>query len=204
MLYLTLLALGLGVAVGLARGGHIDGLAQVRIRLKWLALGSWLLQVALFVSPLAPVLDPFAAALHMLSALLIGVVVLANRRVPGMAVIGLGLLLNAAVYSANGGFMPVSDAALNRSGQVSSEAMLAGGRVQKTFLMAPDTPLWFLGDVVPVGVLGRVFSPGDLVAAFGVFVLVVGALGTTPKIGYVCSNSGSSAPMFRASRGATK
>jgi hypothetical protein len=76
--------------------------------------------------------------------------------------------------------------------------------VQKTFLMRPDTPLWFLGDVLPVGLVGKVYSPGDIVAAIGVFVLVVGALVATPKIGYVCSNSGSSVPTFRASRGVTK
>ena len=181
MLALTITALSLGFLVGLLRGGSLGRLAQLSLRLPWLAGIAWLIQVTLFLSPLAPALEPWAAALHLASVALIGAVVLANRAAPGLALFGIGLLLNAAVYAANGGFMPVSARALVAVGnQATLEAMRGDARVQKTFLMRPDTPLWFLGDVLPVPLVRKVYSPGDVVAAAGAFLLVAGGMGGRP------------------------
>jgi hypothetical protein len=178
MLALTIAALSLGLLVGLVRGGSLGRLAHLPLRLPWLAGIAWLSQVTLFVSPLASALEPWAAALHLASVALIGVVVLANRAVPGLALFGIGLLLNAAVYAANGGFMPVADRALLAVGnEATLGAMQGDARVQKTFLMRPDTPLWFLGDVLPVPLVRKVYSPGDVVAAAGAFLLVAGGMG---------------------------
>jgi hypothetical protein len=180
MLALTIAAVSLGLLVGALRGGSLGRLARLPIRLPWLAGLAWLLQVTLFLSPLAPALEPWAAALHLASVGLVGAVVLVNRALPGLALLGGGLLLNAAVYATNGGFMPVSERALLAVGSDAAtlEAMRAGARVQKTFLMHPDTPFWFLGDVLPVPLVRKVYSPGDVVAAAGAFVLVVGGMGS--------------------------
>jgi hypothetical protein len=88
-----------------------------------------------------------------------------------------GLLLNASVYAANGGFMPVSEGALVASGNGPSAAAMAdGNRLQKTTLLQSDTPLWFLGDILPLPLVGKVYSIGDVVAAVGVFVLAAGGM----------------------------
>jgi hypothetical protein len=182
MLLATVVAAGAGLVVGASRGGRIDRLAQLPIRLPWLAGVAWLVQVALFVSPLAAVLEPWAGPIHAASIGLIGLVIVANRVVPGIALLGLGLLLNAAVYAANGGFMPTSEAALLATGNESGlEAMRGGARFQKTVLMRSDTPLWFLGDVLPVPPAGKIYSVGDLVAASGVFVLVASGMTERPS-----------------------
>jgi hypothetical protein len=177
MLLATIGAACGGVLVGLARGGRLARLGQLHIRLAWLAGLAWVVQVVLFVSPVASVLDAWAAPIHLVSIVLLGVVILANRQVPGIALLGVGLLLNATVYALNGGFMPVTESALIASGnQASLAAMADGARFQKTFLSQASTPLWVLGDVLPLPVAGKIYSIGDIVAAVGLFVLVSGGM----------------------------
>ena len=166
-----------GVLVGLLRGGRIERLAQLQIRLGLVAGLAWLVQVILFVSPLASAIDSWAAPVHLASIALLALVILANRALPGVALLGVGLLLNASVYAANGGFMPVSETALVASGNAASVQPMSGGaRFQKTILQQPDTPLWYLGDVLPLPVVGKIYSVGDVVAAVGLFVLIVGGM----------------------------
>ena len=177
MLVATIVAACAGVLVGLLRGGRIEYLARLPIRLAWLAGLAWLIQVGLFVSPLAAALDALAAPIHLATIVLLAAVILANRDLPGVAVLGLGLVLNACVYAANGGFMPVTESALLASGNVSAiEVMASGARYQKTILARPDTPLWFLGDILPLALVGKVYSVGDVVAALGLFALISGGM----------------------------
>jgi hypothetical protein len=170
MLYLTTAALLGALALRLVRG---DGLRHLpSVRCAPLAGAAWLLQLLLFASPLAEPLAPYALAIHALSLLLLGGVVLANRHLPGVSLLALGLVLNVAVMSANAGFMPVAPGALLAAhGPASPLETTPGLRQQKTFLMQSDTPLWFLGDVLPVPPLGKIYSLGDLVAGVGAFIL---------------------------------
>jgi hypothetical protein len=177
MFVATIVAACAGVLVGLLRGGRIERLAQLPIRLAWLAGLAWALQVVLFLSPLAGVLDRWAAPIHLATVVMLAFVILANRALPGLTLVGVGLLLNASVYAANGGFMPVSEGALVASGNGASAAAMADGtRLQKTTLLQSDTPLWFLGDILPLPLVGKVYSIGDVVAAVGVFVLAAGGM----------------------------
>jgi hypothetical protein len=99
-----------------------------------------------------------------------------------MALFGLGLLLNATVITANGGFMPVSESALMAVGDTASTAALQRGeRIQKAVLMRPESPVWFLGDVLPFPPLGKVYSAGDLVAALGALLVVSQGMGGTSR-----------------------
>lgn len=178
MLLLTISSVLLGVAVGLARRGSLERLANIRIRLWWLALAAWVLEAVVLASPLSAALAPVAAALLGLAMAIIGVVLALNWRVPGLGLFLLGLLLNALVMAANGGFMPVSEPALVAANSTwFLEEMKVEGRLQKSFPMQPDTPLWFLGDVVPIRLVEKVYSPGDLILAVGSFVMVVGGMG---------------------------
>jgi hypothetical protein len=177
MFLATVVAGCAGLLVGFARGGRLSRLGQLHIHVAWLAGLAWLVQVVLFVSPAAGVLDSWAAPIHLLSIVLLAAVIVVNRSLPGIGLLGLGLLLNASVYAANGGFMPVTDSALIASGNSASLAAMAdGARFQKTFLSQPDTPLWFLGDLLPLPIAGKVYSIGDVIAAVGLFVLVAGGM----------------------------
>jgi Family of unknown function (DUF5317) len=174
VLFATVTAATLGGLIGLARGGSLARLAQLEIRLPWLAGLAWFVQVALFVSPLAPVLQPWEIAIYLATVVLLGIVIVANRALPGVALFGIGLLLNAATIAANGGYMPVAESALRAAGDTSNLAALqAGDRVQKARLMRSDSGLWFLGDVLPFPPIGKVYSLGDVVAAAGVLLIVV-------------------------------
>jgi hypothetical protein len=177
MFVLTVTALVSGVLVGLVRQGSLVRLAYLPVRWPWVAGLVWVVQVLLFVSPLSGPLEPYGGVVHMATILLLAALIVVNRSLPGLALIGLGLLLNAAVLTANGGYMPVSDTALIAVGsQASLDAMRDGARIQKTFLMQPDTPLWPLGDLLPLPLVHKIYSVGDVTAGIGAFVLVVGGM----------------------------
>ncbi len=105
--------------------------------------------------------------------------VLANLHWRGLLVIGAGLLLNFLAIATNGGLMPISPHALERSGLPRGE--VATGQwvpdSKDVLLERGDTHLWFLSDVFvwknPSGV--NAFSAGDLIIGAGL-VITVGEL----------------------------
>jgi hypothetical protein len=103
-----------------------------------------------------------------------------NRRSPGMAVLGLGLLLNLVVIAANGG-MPVFGAAaeLARPG-LANLAVPTSDFVH--VLGASGTRLAWLADVMPLpgpSWLRSVASPGDCLLLVGVVVFLASADSST-------------------------
>src|SRR5881296_3736486 len=113
MLLVAFFALCVGT-VPLA-GGRLIELAHLRLR-AWWALGlSAVIQVTiLWIHPAGDV--SAHAVLHLGSYLLAAWFVLANRRVPGVGLIGLGGALNFVAIAANGGVMPIRPAALTAAG----------------------------------------------------------------------------------------
>ena len=100
--------------------------------------------------------------------------VLANLRRPGLAIIGVGVLLNFLAIASNHGLMPISPENLERSGQAGQgEALGQWVPNSKDVLLARDeTNLWFLTDILvwknPSGV--NAFSAGDVIIAAGLVV----------------------------------
>lgn len=119
----------------------------------------------------------YAGALAVSAALAAGFVAV-NVRVPGVPLVGLGLLLNAAVVGLNGA-MPVSPTALERAGV--SAQQFSDGRHE---LGTGDTRLGFLGDVIPLPLPlhPEVVSAGDVLVAAGVGLLVLTGLYGGPRI----------------------
>ena len=154
-------------------------LGAVRLRLLPLPLLALGIQLAAFVH-LAHVFAPIAFPLHMLSLALLVAFLLANARYRGLWIVGLGLLLNASVIGANGGYMPVRVADAQRIGFAESAAILEReGTFQKSTVLDADTPLWFLGDVIHLPLPGgpdRLISAGDVLLAIGAFLFIQEAL----------------------------
>jgi hypothetical protein len=171
MLYLAILAILGALAVRLVRGDGVRRLDVMRIEHWPLALAAITLQLMLFAPSMAGTLSAWSVLLHAASLLLMLWVLVANRRVPGVTLVTLGLGLNAAVLIANGGFMPVDRDALEIAQGPRAELLVAG-RHQKTFLAESETSLWVLGDILPAPPVGKVYSVGDLMAGLGAFVFL--------------------------------
>ncbi|MBC7237768.1 MAG: DUF5317 domain-containing protein [Chloroflexi bacterium] len=195
---MILLALvGIALAASLLSGGHLEGLARVSLRRSYLILIALGIQVLVFsrrwqtliggglgIELLAPSWSLHASmssellsgALYSLSLLFLLIAVWLNWRVPGIAILGLGLLLNALVILANGGHMPASLRALQIAGIVDSKMSFEAARVTNSSLIEADTPLWFLGDVFALPAwlpLANIFSIGDVLIAAGAILFVV-------------------------------
>jgi len=169
------------LAIVLLRGGKLHRLAGVNIRTSWLILAAFALQLYLVYVPAGRsrgFLDP-GAWLHLGSYLLLLAAVWQNRNLPGIKLIGIGLLLNLAVIVANGGFMPIEPETVVRIGHGSRVMDLqAGYRVHQAkdvVLPRELTRLWPLSDIFVLAApfpMPTAFSLGDVFLSVGVFVLL--------------------------------
>ena len=152
-------------------GGRLARLAELRLRRPWLLLAGLALQA--LVSPLGP--DALgrgaAGAVYAASFVPLGAFVVANRRVPGLALVGLGGAANFTAIALNGGVMPASASALATAG-------LAARPSDGSFLNSvhvPEARVPFLGDVFALPAswpLANVFSLGDVAIVVGAAVLL--------------------------------
>jgi uncharacterized protein DUF5317 len=158
LVVVVLLAMAL---VPLARG-RLSALLDLRIR--WAGL----LLLALVIQ-LVPALVPGEASAWRAGAYIASLplglaVVWANRRIPGIWVIGLGAFLNAIAIVANSGVMPASASALRTAGLDPSPGVFVNSDV------LADPELLFLGDVFAIPEpwpFANVFSVGDVLLALG-------------------------------------
>jgi hypothetical protein len=160
---LSVLALVGGLAVAVLAGGRLSDMPAERVRGVPLSVGA----AVLYWAPSVLEVPSSAALLLVLcayAALLAFTVV--NLRLRGMAVVGVGLGLNALVILANGG-MPVDPASVVAAGVARSDELAGIELGPARQWQEPDDRLAALGDVVPVRVLHEVVSFGDLVLAAG-------------------------------------
>jgi hypothetical protein len=182
---ILLAAFVVALTIALLRGGRFSRLAQLPLRNGWLILLAFVMQLYLVYVPAGKaqgLLDP-TALLHIASYAVLAVAIWQNRHLPGITSLSLGVLLNLAVILANGGFMPIEPEAVQRLGHEDRVVSLEPGyRVYKAkniVLPREQTRLWALSDIF---VLPRpfpiptAFSPGDVLIAAGVFVLLQRAM----------------------------
>lgn len=156
------------IALGIAylRGGSVRNLAETRFR------GVWLLFAVLAVQLSFGIWDPEDIAPGLGLAIIVvsnGTIVgflAANRRLPGTLTAAIGLTSNLLVMALNGA-MPVSARAAELAG--GAGPLEAGIKHEP---LGPASELPWLADVIPVPGLHLVLSPGDIVLAAGIAVLV--------------------------------
>jgi len=172
---LRLAIIVLVIVVALLRGGSLRNFAALQLRWLPLVIVGFALQLLIFTPFARSPLIAFATLpIYVLSLALLAIWVAANWRIPGMALIAIGLALNIAVIAANGGHMPVLPEGARLAGQYEA---LAGDdpRTSKHLLMESDqVRLWLLSDiiVIPHGVpAASVMSVGDLVLTVGIAIL---------------------------------
>jgi hypothetical protein len=161
-----------GLLLGRLAGGRLEGLAELRIRFAWLGIAGFVIQLLLFNGPLGEVAGGAVPAIYVGSTVLVLGVVVANARVPGVALMAVGAASNLAAIVANGGYMPSDPAAeaaagLGEIGAVSNSIVIA------------DPALRPLTDIfaIPAGLpFANVFSVGDVLIGIGAVWAIVAAM----------------------------
>ena len=153
-----------------------------RIRFIWLAFVAFVPQALAFYLPATRALipDAWAAASLIASQVLLLLFAWANRKLAGMWLLIVGLVLNLVVIASNGGFMPISPETASRLAPVAVvQAIQPGHRLgfSKDILLLPeDTRLAWLSDrfLLPAWFFYQVaFSLGDIFIACGIFWLLM-------------------------------
>lgn len=156
-------ALVVGLAAGLLTGGSIDNFARLKFRWPLLVLAAVVVREVVLLTPIGRLAGSQYVYVLALAAIVVWTI-LHFDRLPGIWLVTTGGLLNLTVILANGGRMPV---AANLAGH-----LLSRGHIGQYTLMGPDTNLNFLGDWISIGPIPEAYSPGDLVIALGIALVV--------------------------------
>lgn len=161
MIWLGALVFGLGF--GLLSGGSIDNFARLKFRWPILVLAAVLVRAVVLLTPFGRVEGSEYVYVGALAAI-VAWTILHFDRLPGIWLVTVGGLLNLVVIVANLGRMPV---AADLAGP-----LLSRGHIGQYTLMGPETHLNFLGDWISIGPIPEAYSPGDLLIALGIAVVV--------------------------------
>jgi len=181
--------LALAVVVGLAaslvqyRGRAFHRIAAIPLRSAGLALLAFALQWPLLQAPAGPVQRiGMQQVLFLLSHLLLLGFVWRNWRLPGIQIVGLGVMCNLLVIAANGGFMPITPETLVQINPGSTLAQWSVGahygHSKDIILPWTEIRLGALSDILvipPPFPRPTAFSLGDLLIASGIVVLLQGS-----------------------------
>ena len=176
----------LGLALGVAAGGSLDNL--IGVRLRWLpilviaAVGRFGVDAALAGGGVP---DGLRLWLVLVVYVLLAMMLVANRSLPGLTAAALGTVANGVAIAINGGWMPVWKPSLAAAGfdsnvLHSSFHTLLSGPVDATFF-AHGGPL---ADVIPIPIpiVQSVASVGDLLLGAGLAFFVFAALVRAPAL----------------------
>jgi hypothetical protein len=160
-------------------GGRLPKSPSTPFRLVPWIIGALITQVVIIEFLPGPSL--LLQIAHVATYVIAGAFVVANRRIPGLPLIGAGAGLNGLAITLNGGTLPARAEALRAAGIHLGSSHFANSAV----LSHPR--LAFLGDVfaIPAGFpLASVFSLGDIVTVLGAgwtAWAIVGTRWTKPK-----------------------
>jgi hypothetical protein len=170
-------AVFIGLVIGLVLGGRIGALADVRLRAPWLFYVAIGLQLIAFPSLVMPwsFSEGVATVLSVGSYFCLCIVLFLNIRLRGLALAGLGMLMNLAAILANGGHMPALPEAMRAAG-------LTFDGVHNNSIASADPNLaWFVDRWAAPGWLpmGNVYSIGDVLIGIGIAFTVIAAMGVS-------------------------
>lgn len=155
-------AIVLGVGLGLITGGRITNLARLRFRWPWLILAAVAVRAAVLLTPLSRV--DGAQYLYVLAlAAIVAWTIVHFKLLPGVWLVTVGSALNLLVIVANGGRMPVTPEF--------ATSLARHGTMGQYTIMGAQTHLNLLGDWISLYPVPEVYSIGDLVIALGLAIL---------------------------------
>jgi Family of unknown function (DUF5317) len=161
--------LAFGLVLALALGGKPQRLAELRLHGVWLFYVGIAMRIWAFPFHWLPWSSPsFALELSLAAYGVFVLAMLVNVRIPGVAIVGVGLLMNLVTTAVNDEHMPALPSALIAAGKhftVSRNSAMA---------IHPHLPWlidrWAAPDWVP---WGNVFSVGDVIVSIGAVVFAV-------------------------------
>jgi hypothetical protein len=163
------------IAVALLRGGSLRNLGALKLRWLPLVIAGFALQLLIFTPFASSPLVAFATVpLYIVSMALLTIWVALNWRIPGMALIAVGLLMNFAAIGANGGHMPVSPESARYAGTIVNYASEGALVANNSIATDSNVHLWLLTDIIPIPkqiVFANVLSIGDVLLTIGVGML---------------------------------
>ena len=165
-------AIILGIITGWLRKGRLKHLSRLDLKGWPLILVAVLLQVAIWIDfkTSFQYLNTFYSSLYILSFILLVMFFFIQGSQPGFVIIGLGILLNTLVITANEGMMPVDSTKLP---SYVFEELASGDKSPFHAAIDEDTRLEQLGDRIAVPYdRNRLLSIGDIVLAAGAAVLI--------------------------------
>ncbi|HET9756982.1 MAG TPA: DUF5317 family protein [Candidatus Limnocylindrales bacterium] len=174
-----LYALVIGVALGIALGGRPAGLGSLRFRWSGLMLAGLMAQVVLFSDTVAERVGALGPPIYVASTVLVLAAVVANRSIPGMAIVALGAVSNLAAIVANGGYMPAARSALDALGK-SDPTTYSNSMSVESPALGPLTDVFAMPPWLP---FANVFSVGDVLIVVGVVTTIVLAMRSVARGG---------------------
>jgi hypothetical protein len=167
-----LYAIPIGILAGFVLGGRLERLSALRFRWAPLAVAGLLVQLVLFGLPTGDALVSVGPAVYVGSTAAVLVALLANLRLPGMALVAAGAVSNLLAIVANGGAMPVRAETLAAAGLDPRDGF-SNSVVSSRPALEPLTDVF----AIPAGVpLANVFSIGDLLIAIGIVIAIASAM----------------------------
>ena len=168
-----------GLFVGASKLNSVAAnIATIKIKFGWLIILAFFLQWMPFALSAPSSFVELKKALLVLSYVLLLWVLSRNPHLWSMRILALGAVLNFAAIVANGGLMPVSPGARLQAGMPTiGESGYGKMLPEGTGVLSPidQTNIWFLSDIIPISLLGGVFSPGDVVIGVGLLIFFIEA-----------------------------
>ena len=181
---LRLAIIVLVIVVALLRGGSLRNFAAVQLRWLPLVIASFALQLLIFTPFARAPLVAFATVpIYVLSMLLLVIWVAANWRIPGMALIAIGLALNVIAITTNGGHMPVSSESARYAGTIDNYTSEGALVANNSIMTQANVRFWLLTDIIAIPKqvpFANVISIGDVLLTIGVASLCYRAIRCLP------------------------
>src|SRR5450759_1716200 len=137
----VLAVLGVALVSSLLTGGRLRYIENFHLKALALGVGAFIVQVLIFTSRGESLLGALLPGIYALTLLMLLAFLLVNRRVFGVPILLVGLMLNVLVIGANYGRMPADPQALVATGQGShAEELLKNGTAANLSLIHISEP----------------------------------------------------------------
>lgn len=171
----------IGLLIGVVTGGSAALLGRLRFRWGPVVMLGMAAQLLLFSSPIGAALGPAAPAVYMATNGVVLAAVARNLAIPGLPLVLLGGSANLLAMVANGGYMPVSRAALEAMNRAPGNGGYSNSALLDHVQLAPLTDIFAMPTWLPVA---NVFSAGDVLIGIGVAIAIVAGMhGRGPRPG---------------------